>query len=457
MAQVVILGAGLTGLSTAYHLEQQGITDFKIYEKERMVGGLCRSVEHDGFTFDYTGHLLHSNDNYFSTFLKQVVGLDAFNIIKRRSFIYSKGVYTHFPFQSNLYGLPHDVITECIEAFVKRPTKIKKRESFYDWALRMFGAGIVKHFFVPYQEKIFAYESKKISASWTGRFVPQTDLKTMITGALQPQGCTDQGYNAQFLYPKKGGINSWITKLADKIITPIATQYEVESIDIKNKIITFKNGDFESYDLLVTTIPLDVFLKLAQESSSQDIKKASKKLLCNAVVNFNLGIQKTDVSDKHWVYLPEKEFPHYRIGFYHNFSDTMAPPGCSSVYGEYAYLKQNEQHIKNNVADAIRKTKTLLGVSDAQVIAQRMMFISHAYVIFDFWRERHLPEIHTQLVQQNIHSIGRYGAWKYASMQESVLDGKVMAEYIQEHIYGTVQKQESTYHRRSRIHRVTPG
>lgn len=457
MAHVVILGAGLTGLSTAYHLEKLGIKDFKLYEKEKTVGGLCRSVEHDGFTFDYTGHLLHSNDDYFTNFLTHVVGMDAFNAITRRSFIYSKGVYTHFPFQSNLYGLPHEIIAECIEGFVQRPTRIKKRESFYDWAVRMFGIGIVKHFFAPYQEKIFAYDSKKISASWTGRFVPKTDLKSIIHGALQPQTAAHQGYNAHFLYPKKGGINSWITKVADAIKSPFYTGYEVEAIDIKNKIVTFKNGDFESYELLVSTLPLDVFLSLSRETSSQDIKKAAKKLRCNSVANFNLGIQKKDLSDKHWVYLPEKEFPHYRIGFYHNFSDAMTPPDCSSVYGEYAYFSHQKSHVHDTVAYAIQKTQKLLHVSDAQVIAQRTMHISHAYVIFDFWREKYLPRIHTELLHHGIHSIGRYGAWKYASMQESVLDGKTMAEYIQEQKYGALQKQENTYNRGSGVYRVSSG
>ena len=110
MADIVIIGAGLTGLSTAYHLEQAGFFDYKIFEKEATPGGLCRSVEQDGFTFDYTGHLLHTSDNYFRTLLENIVGLDTMNTIKRRSFIYSQGCYTRYPYQINLYGLPPETI-----------------------------------------------------------------------------------------------------------------------------------------------------------------------------------------------------------------------------------------------------------------------------------------------------------------------------------------------------------
>ncbi len=53
---IVIIGAGLAGLSTAFHLK--GLP-YRVFEKEKEAGGLCRSYQKDGFTFDLTGHLLH--------------------------------------------------------------------------------------------------------------------------------------------------------------------------------------------------------------------------------------------------------------------------------------------------------------------------------------------------------------------------------------------------------------
>ncbi len=430
MADIVILGAGLTGLSTAYHLEQHNFSDFKIFEKEPTVGGLCRSVEENGFTFDYTGHLLHSNDTYFTQFLTDIIGFENLETIKRRAFIYSHKTYTPFPFQMNLYGLPADVIIECIDGFVQRPTSRTAARSFYDWALQKFGAGITKYFFVPYQQKIFAYDIKKISASWTSRFVPDTNLQAMLRGSLIPPQETEIGYNAHFYYPKKGGINFLITQFAKHIKAPIHTNYTVEQIDLVNKVVTFSNGDFEAFDTLINTLPLDTFLKMVKEPSSNSLTKAADKLLCNSVINFNLGVDKPSISDKHWIYLPEEKFIPYRLGFYNNFSEQMAPEGCSSLYGEIAYLKKPPVQIKDLVVSAISQVKQLCSFNEEQIIAQKIMPIKHAYVIFDFWREKHLPEIHKNLLSYHIHSIGRYGAWKYASMQESVLDGKTMAEEL---------------------------
>src|SRR3989338_1095811 len=130
MARVVILGAGITGISTAYHLEQLSFSDYQLFEKESTVGGLCRSVIQDGFTFDYTGHHLHINDSYFKELIETVFGFQNMHNITRKSFIYSNKVYTSFPFQMNLYGLPPEIIAECIEGFVTRKKFSKKYPSF---------------------------------------------------------------------------------------------------------------------------------------------------------------------------------------------------------------------------------------------------------------------------------------------------------------------------------------
>ncbi len=427
MAKIVIIGAGLTGLSTAYHLEKKGFSDFSIFEKESEIGGLCRSVQQDGFTFDYTGHLLHTSDIYFRKIIEELVGIENLNTITRRSFIYSHNTFSAYPFQINLQGLPTKVIAECIEGFVKRK-KIKKQKTFLQWVQSNFGDGFGKHFFYPYQQKIFAYNLQKITASWTGRFVPQTSLEQIVDGII---GNTQSvGYNANFLYPKQGGIHSWVQKFAMQVKKPIQTNCTVTKIDTKNKLVYFANGHRQKYDHLVSTMPLDCLLGLLQERSNNFLKRAQNKLICNSVINFNLGINRENLSDKHWIYFPEDKFPFYRMGFYHNFSKSMAPRGCSSVYGEFAHINKPNSWIQKTTKKSIKKAQELLEIKNSEILTKKIMPISHAYVIYDAWRETNLPKIHNHLHQNNIYSIGRYGHWKYASMQEAVLDGRDMVNQL---------------------------
>ncbi|MFC1842757.1 protoporphyrinogen/coproporphyrinogen oxidase [Candidatus Dependentiae bacterium] len=459
MAKIIILGAGLTGLSTAYHLEQLGFYDYKIFEKESQIGGLCRSVYQDGFTFDYTGHLLHINNDYFKNIIKNTVGFNNLNNITRKSFIYSHDRYTPYPYQTNLYGLPKEVILDCITGFINRKkNRTKKTEephapnnshnnshypphnnSYYHWVLKNFGAGFGKHFFFPYQQKIFSHNVRKLSSTWTNRFVPKTSLRQVICGALEQNKYTI-GYNKQFFYPKSGGIYDWVKKFSQQIQNPIHTNFCAKTIDLKEKVVIFQDTHknkhpkhsyhTEQFDILINTIPLDTLLKNIKEPAAISLKKQNKKLLCNQVINFNLGIFSPNTYDKHWIYYPEKKYPFYRTGFYHNFSRAMAPKGCSALYGEFSCLKKSKQYIANKLDFCLKEAKKVLKISDNDILTQKIIHIPHAYVIYDFWRDKNLPHIHKILNQYNIHSVGRYGEWKYASMQEAILDGQKIANKL---------------------------
>lgn len=430
MAKIVIIGAGLTGISAAYHLEQKGFYDYSIFEKDSTIGGLCGTIFQDGFTFDFTGHYLHASDAYFRSMIENIVGMDNLNTVKRRSFIYSHNTYTRYPFQINLHGLPHEVIAECIEGFVLRNQSRKKPRIFPDWVMQNFGAGFGKHFFMPFQRKIFGYDLNKITASWTGRFVPSTSLTQIIKGSMTDNDDGTIGYNASFLYPKKGGILFWVQKIADTLRNPIQTNFCVESINLKNKTVTFSNGHIEPFESLISTMPLDMLLNKLEEKSSTSLQKAAEKLICNSVINFNLGINRPDVSDKHWIYFPETQFPFYRMGFASNCSAFMAPPGCSSLYGEFSHVRKSKQWVQETLKNSLAETKKLFKISESEILTQKIMPISHAYVIYDEWRERNLPKIHSRLENESIYSAGRYGEWKYSSMQEAVLDGKKVAEKL---------------------------
>ena len=429
MAHVVIIGAGLTGISTAYHLEKAGFIDYKIFEKESEPGGLCRSIMQDGFTFDFTGHLLHTGGSYFRELIQQVVGLDQLNAIHRRSFIYSHNTYTPYPYQMNLFGLPPQTIVECIQGYINRPS-IPDPQSFKEWVLTTFGNGFGEHFFFPYQEKIFAFDINTLTAAWTKNFVPKTTLNDILYGALSNTGDATVGYNAEFFYPKEGGIFSWVKSFAHQIKQPIYTNMAVQKIDATHKHVIFDNGHREPYDILINTMPLDRLLDCIEEPSASSIKTAQSHLKCNKVINFNLGINRPDLSDKHWIYFPEKSYPFYRLGFPYNFSKHMAPAGCSSLYGEFAHIDKSPEWVEKTLQSALLATKKLLAIQDDEIATQLVIPISHAYVIYDQWHGKQLPHLHTALNNRAIHSIGRYGEWKYASMQDSVLDGKKMAETI---------------------------
>ena len=104
---VVVLGAGLAGLSTALHLD--GRREVTVLEREDRVGGLTRSFHVDGFTFDLTGHLLHLRRPEVQALVSRLMP-DGWRRIERRSYIQTHGATVPYPFQANLHGLPAEVV-----------------------------------------------------------------------------------------------------------------------------------------------------------------------------------------------------------------------------------------------------------------------------------------------------------------------------------------------------------
>ena len=82
----VILGAGPTGLSAGYHYGKGSV----VLEKNPSVGGWCRSIDDHGFTFDYAGHIMFSNDPYVHELYRMLVG-DNVHWQDREAWIFSKG------------------------------------------------------------------------------------------------------------------------------------------------------------------------------------------------------------------------------------------------------------------------------------------------------------------------------------------------------------------------------
>jgi len=448
--RTLILGGGMSGLSTAYHLK----SDYQLWEKSDEPGGLSRSIKKDGFTYDHTGHLLHLHHPDTLALIKKLLG-DNLVERKRNSWIYSHDTYTRYPFQANLYGLPKKVIEECLQGLEEAQEKARRKsdklpltsaiksedlaahpyenreaQTFHNWVQHTFGEGFGKHFFYPYNKKLWQISLNKLTTEWMGQFVPKPSIEEIKRGAKSDQ-TTEFGYNATFYYPKKGGIQALAFGFANQLKKQnIHLNREVTSVDLDKKQVTAKSGEVISYDQLVTSLPLVRFLAMVQNLPSEAAQSA-KLLRWTSVYNLNLGVQRAHISDKHWIYFPEEKYRFYRVGFPMNFTETMTPPGCSSMYIELAYPPgqlPNDRDAMKDCLEGLYDSK-ILDRKD-KIVSQVVLNIPIAYVIYDRNRTPAVKALRSYLQSKNVHSIGRFGAWKYSYMEAAILEGKATAQNI---------------------------
>ena len=446
VGKVLIIGAGLTGLSTAFHLEEMGGIDYSVYEKERRAGGLCRSEyvrspKFGGeFTFDVLGHLLHPKKEYTKRLIKNLLKGNLRAHI-RNSWIYSKGVYTRYPFQANTHGLDPKVVKECVFGFIDakycslHAERGPSEESFNDWILRNFGKGIAKHFMTPYNQKIWTVHPRELTCEWlklNPKYVPSPTIQEVVIGALGEQR-KGFGYNVYFYYPRRGGIQKLPDAFAMKIKN-LKLERTLSKVNIRKKVAYFNEGKFkEKFQFLVSTVPLPELILKIIDNVPEEIKKAALRLRHTSVLNLNMGIKRENIDHGDWVYFPEKKYLFYRIGFPKKFSDEMCPTGTSSVYVEIAIkpgkiTPERKEKLITKAKEGLIKDGILK--REDEILVSRSIPISYAYVIYDRERDRNLEIIQHYLREKNIYSVGRYGGWKYSTMEEAILEGKEVAERI---------------------------
>jgi len=428
---VVILGGGLTGLSAATHLRP---VPSLVIEAETEVGGLTRSHAEDGFVFDCTGHLLHLRDARVQALVDRLLP-GALARHERRAQIFSHGVFTAYPFQANLHGLPQEVVLEClsgfVEALVRRAAEGEPdlaRTSFRTWAELTFGSGIARHFMLPYNAKLWRVDLGEVECGWVSWSVPRPQLKEILEGAFG-RTVRGLGYNPTFLYPKRGGIRALPDALAADC-PEIRTGRRAVAVDVRARTVTLDDGGVLQWETLVSTIPLDRLLAIAR-GLPDDLPAAGRGLRAVRVLNISLGVDRASVSDAHWVYFPEPGFSIYRAGFPGNLSDTLAPRGCSPIYAERSLLRDepfDPEEVVGRAVDDLRRAGILR--RGDRIVHQRVQVLDPAYVIYDRHRAAHLPRIHAALQERDIVSAGRFGAWEYSSMETAIQAGLQVAETI---------------------------
>jgi protoporphyrinogen oxidase len=397
----------------------EGGVEYTVLEGSERPGGLCRTETVDGFSFDYTGHLLHLKERYSRDLILEMLGhrLVEHN---RRASVCIEGTFVPYPVQAHFGKLPAPVAERCMEDLIKvSGARVSPRMPFPEWTRAQFGSKLAEIFMIPYNSKLYVHPLGDMEVSWTSWAVPKPtidEIKGIAAGRKPPAF----GYNTTFFYPERGGIEILPEALGTGQEERIRTTARVAGVNVRLRTVTLHDGEMIPYDRLISTMPLPDLIGTCEGLSAESIT-ARSGFRHSSVLGICIGLDRPISSDDHWIYFPDEKLPFYRIGFPSNFSGDAAPEGCGSLYTEVAYAPGSVPDADSLAEAAMRSLKEYGLVDRSAKIAARLdLYIPWAYVFHDRHRIRHIDAVLAELRAAGILSIGRYGAWEYSAMQDAV-------------------------------------
>jgi len=422
-ADLVIVGGGVAGLAAAVTAARMGASAI-VLEAAHEPGGLVRSHRAGGYTFDRCGHVLHLARPETRALIDGVTAPGDWLDVERRSAVWMCDRLVPYPFQLHLAHAPPDVRDECLAGLPRETAPFEGDPhdvALRDWIEATLGAGIAKHFMVPYNEKLATVPIDELTCAWLGRFAPRPALADVRDGARSAR-TRQVGYNQRFRYPRAGGIDLVWKALAATIV-PVRRSARVRAVDVIARTVVLETGERIRYrEAVIASVPLDLLVGLVSPASPAFV--SAPQLRANSVTCVNLGVRRLAPTFRgpQWIYLPERRFRAYRVGFYGGLSPATAPPGREGVYVEIAHADEVPERV---LVDAAVADLTMLGAiggrDDVEVVLP--VRIRRAYVIHDRRWAPARAALLRELEARRIYPVGRYGRWEYASIDDALAQG----------------------------------
>jgi protoporphyrinogen oxidase len=394
----VVIGAGISGLSAGQALDGE----FLILEKSGVAGGLSGQYRAGGFVFDHGGHYFHFQDK--PEIREHVSRYHAFRAYRRDSKIFLGERFIPYSLQYHLAYLPARlrdlILAEILGGGGGSGADLEK------FLLANFGRRFFSLFFEPYLLKFYGRPLSGMIAGMDKGSIPVPRLEEVLAGARGKKRFSE-GYNPVFYYPvpsAQGFMQAYSHPLLDKI----RFRERVIRVEPRQKKLFTTSGAYR-YENLISSMPLNELLGII--TPPPPFSRRQLQHISTLVVNAVLSRRRRRF---HWLYLPEKSFPFYRVGYYPG-------SGTVAVYLEKT-ISPGAELDGPQLFRAMANTLRRIGMieRESEILFHDVKKIPVSYVVFDRNWPRLVPAILAHLLRQGIHSIGRYGSWNYSSMADDI-------------------------------------
>jgi protoporphyrinogen oxidase len=451
---VAIIGAGPAGLTAGYLLTRQGFTVAIIEKDPHSVGGISRTVEHEGYRFDIGGHRFFSKS-------KQVVDLwdellpDDFIQRPRMSRIYYEGKFYSYPLRAfeALGNLGIVRSTACMLSYgMSRLFPIREVRSFEDWTCNQFGKKLYSIFFKTYTEKVWGMPCDEMSADWAAQRIKGLSLGAAVFDGLKRSlglnkrpnnGMATKTLLETFRYPRLGPGMMW-DAARDRIV-------EAGGLVLMGHGLKQLAGDGQGGWRMTATRADggETIIRSKHSISSAPMRELAarlhplprstleaSRLRYRDFLTVALKIRSEDLFPDNWIYIHDSKVRVGRIQNFRSWSPEMVPDSDVACVGlEYFCFEGDDLWASSDdalIALATREMAILGLVKPEQVIGGAVVRQEKAYPVYDEDYAANVDAMRKELevTSPTLHLIGRNGMHRYNNQDHAMMTAMLTVENI---------------------------
>ena len=453
---VAIIGAGPAGLTAGYLLTKAGYSVAIVEKDATYVGGISRTVEHDGFRFDIGGHRFFSRSKEVVNLWNELLPHD-FIERPRMSRIYYEGKFYSYPLRAfealgNL-GVIRSAL--CMASFAKAKLWPKRDvKSFEDWTVNAFGRKLYSIFFKTYTEKVWGMPCDRMSADWAAQRIKGLSLwGAVVDGVKRSLGLNRRPNDGMgqaktllenFRYPRLGPGMMWdaardrIVERGGQVLMGHAL-HQLRLTEATGRWTLTANGA----DGLVALNAAHVISSAPMRELASRIHPLpaslpeASNLKYRDFLTVALMIRSPDLFPDNWIYIHDPKVKVGRIQNFRSWSPEMVPdPAIACVGLEYFCFEGDGLWTSSDaqlVALATAEMATLGLCDPAQVTGGVVVRQEKAYPVYDEDYAQNVDMLRREIEGRypTLHCVGRNGMHRYNNQDHAMMTAMLTVRNIQ--------------------------
>jgi protoporphyrinogen oxidase len=476
--KVIIIGAGPAGLTAAYELSKTGKYDITLLEADNQVGGISKTVNHQGNLIDIGGHRFFSKSqkvlNWWAKFLpildtthhleigyhSKTQNLDeilrknsegAMLVRKRKSRIYFNKKLFEYPLKLNpqlLLNLgilkSYRIVKGIIYA---RIFPIKNERNLEDFFINNFGKELYHTFFKDYTEKVWGKPCTDLSSEWGRQRIKSLKIRDLVKHSAQKiliprkyQNASARTLIEKFLYPAKGPGMLWEKVAAACMDSGVVFlfQAKLSKLHIEDGLVTKVSYQTSQNpenvldcDAVFSTMPIKNLIHTIQDEVPIEVAKIAQELEYRDFLIVGLELKTLKIEQEkgklikdNWLYIQDGGVKVGRLQIFNNWSPFMAP--ANNIWIGAEYFCQHTDELWNmsdeKIIDFALTELSTIGVLDKkQFLSGKVVRCPKAYPTYS-GSYHHLNQVIDYLdTKKNLFPMGRNGLHKYNNQDHSML------------------------------------